>query len=54
MGGVLANMLKYLKEECPKVNEEICNSLHNLINTNNNMKKNRNKRPCTESAKLSD
>lgn len=39
MGGVLANILKHLKEEYPKVNEEIHNSLHDLTNTNNNTKK---------------
>ncbi|GET01814.1 hypothetical protein RCL_jg7663.t1 [Rhizophagus clarus] len=39
MGGVLANILKHLKEEYPKVNNEFRISLYELINTNNNTKK---------------
>jgi hypothetical protein len=58
MGGVPSNMFKHLKEECPNVNENFRNSLHDSINTNTNTKKknrnNSNKRLCTDTIELSD
>ena len=47
MGGVPANMLKHLKEECSKVSEEIRNALH-FENTNNNKTKNKRRHVETE------
>ena len=43
MGGVPANMLKHLKEECFKVSEEIRNTLC-FDNTDNNKRKNKRSR----------
>ena len=43
MGGVPANMLKHLKEECFKVSEEIRNTLF-FDNTDNNKRKNKRSR----------
>ena len=44
MGGVPANMLKHLKEECSNISEELRNTLHNLDSTNNKTKKNKRSR----------
>ncbi len=51
MGGISANMLKYLKEKYSNISEEICNTLHNL---NNKTKKNKHKRSHIETADLDD
>ncbi|RIA90407.1 hypothetical protein C1645_823398 [Glomus cerebriforme] len=41
MGGVPSNMLKYLKEECSNISEELCNILYDSDNINNKTKKNK-------------
>ena len=51
MGGVSANMLKHLKEECSNISEEIRNTLHNL---DNKTKKNKHKRSRIETADSDD
>ncbi len=49
MGGVSANMLKHLKEECSNISEEIHNTLHNL---DNKTKKNKHKQSHIKTADL--
>ena len=51
MGGLSANMLKHLKDECTSVSEEIRSTLYDLNNTStkaNKIKKNKNKRSRIE------
>ena len=47
MGGVPANMLQHLKEDCSKISEEIRDTLHNL---DNRTKKNKHKHLRIETA----
>ena len=48
MGGVAANMLKHLKEECPNISEEIRNTLYEFDSKKKKTNKNKLKRPYAD------